>query len=53
MTKVAHISGWVMLVMGALILIGGIILGEWARAAQGALFLALGWYFRKWEPKEG
>jgi len=45
MKSIVRISAWVMLVMGVLLALAGALVGEWGRAGQGALFVALGLYF--------
>ncbi len=50
--KITRIASVVLLVMGAFVALAGVFLGEWGRAAQGVLFVALGVYFWRWKPKE-
>ncbi|NPA26806.1 MAG: hypothetical protein GXO36_04330 [Chloroflexi bacterium] len=49
--KITRISAVVLWVMGGFLVLVGVFFGEWARAAQGALFIALGVYFWRWKPE--
>ena len=45
-----RISAWVMIVVGVFLVLAALAFKEWGRAAEGGLFVVLGWYFL--HPKE-
>ena len=50
--RMVRIAAGVMLVMGAFLVVVGLVFGAWSRVAQGVLFVVLGVYFWRWR-REG
>ena len=50
--RMVRMAAGVMLVMGAFLVVVGLVFGEWSRAVQGMLFVVLGVYFWRWR-REG
>ena len=50
MKTIVRISAWVMIVAGVFLVLAALAFKEWGRAAEGGLFVVLGWYFL--HPKE-
>ena len=46
--RMVRMAAGVMLVMGAFLVVVGLVFGEWSRAVQGMLFVVLGVYFWRW-----
>ena len=50
--RILRLAAGVMLVMGAFLVVVGLVFGEWRRAVQGVLFVVLGVTFWRWR-REG